>query len=102
MFFFKRRKMNTIQEMISRGATIVDVRTREEFIGGHAPGSLNIPLHEVPDRITEFKKMTQPLLLCCQSGNRSGQACGFLGSHGVETFNAGSWMNVNFALSKAH
>lgn len=71
-----------------------------EFMGGNAPGSINIPLNEVPDRVEEFRKMDQPLVLCCASGNRSGQACAFLQSHGIESYNAGSWLDVNYALSE--
>lgn len=59
------------------GYTIVDVRSPMEFQGGHVAGSVNIPLQEVPDKIEEFRNMAQPLLLCCASGNRSGQAAAF-------------------------
>lgn len=74
--------------------TIVDVRTPEEFIGGHVPGSINIPLHEVPHRIDEFKNMQGTVLLCCASGGRSGQATAFLKNHGIDCENAGSWLDV--------
>jgi phage shock protein E len=77
------------------GATIVDVRSREEFMGGHVAGAVNIPLHEVPNRMAEFKNMSQPIILCCASGNRSGQATSFLNANGIECFNGGGWMQVN-------
>jgi phage shock protein E len=77
------------------GATIVDVRSREEFMGGHVAGAVNIPLHEVPNRMAEFKNMSQPVVLCCASGNRSGQATSFLNANGIECFNGGGWMQVN-------
>jgi rhodanese-related sulfurtransferase len=76
-------------------ATIVDVRTHGEFMGGHVAGSINIPLQEIPNRVEEFKNMSQPIILCCASGNRSGQATSFLKSHGVECSNGGSWLDVN-------
>lgn len=76
-------------------ATIVDVRTHGEFMGGHVAGSINIPLQEIPNRVEEFKSMPQPIILCCASGNRSGQATSFLKSHGVECSNGGSWLDVN-------
>ncbi len=90
-----------IEKMIAEGkGTIVDVRSPMEFMGGNAPGTINIPLNEVPARIEEFKAMTQPLILCCASGNRSGQACAFLTAHGIESYNAGSWLDVNFVKSQ--
>jgi len=83
------------------GYTIVDVRSPMEFQGGHVAGSANIPLQEVPDKIEEFRNMAQPLLLCCASGNRSGQAAAFLNHHGIECENGGGWMEVNYRLQHA-
>ena len=74
--------------------TIVDVRSQAEFAGGHVEGSVNIPLQEVPNRVEEFRKMSQPIQLCCASGNRSGQATAFLKGNGIECSNAGSWLDV--------
>ena len=76
-------------------ATIVDVRTPGEYMGGHVAGSINIPLQEIQDRLEEVKALPQPIILCCASGNRSGQATSFLKSHGVECSNGGSWLDVN-------
>jgi len=91
-----------IEKMIAEGqGTIVDVRSPMEFMGGNAPDSINIPLDEVPARLEEFRTMAQPLLLCCASGNRSGQATRFLNSHGITCYNAGSWLDVNFMKSQA-
>jgi phage shock protein E len=75
--------------------TIVDVRTREEFMGGNVNNSINIPLQEIQSRIEEFKTFKQPLILCCASGNRSGQAESFLKSQGISCENGGSWLDVN-------
>jgi rhodanese-related sulfurtransferase len=75
--------------------TIVDVRTPTEFMGGHVAGSINIPLQEIPDRLQEFKNLAQPIILCCASGNRSGQATAYLKANGIECTNGGSWLSVN-------
>jgi phage shock protein E len=76
--------------------TIIDVRTRAEFSGGHVANSLNIPLQEIQQRLEEIKKMPQPIVLCCASGNRSGQATSFLKSIGIDCENGGSWLDVNY------
>lgn len=82
-------------------ATIVDVRTPAEFHGGHVAGSINIPLNEVPHRVEEFRQMARPLILCCASGNRSGQAAYFLEQHGLEeVYNGGGWLHVNHAMAQ--
>ena len=85
-----------IQELINDSqTTIVDVRTEEEFLEGNVKGSINIPLHEVVARVKELKKI-QPLVLCCLSGNRSGQATAFLQAQGCnEVYNGGGWETVN-------
>ncbi|MBK7468319.1 MAG: rhodanese-like domain-containing protein [Saprospiraceae bacterium] len=80
--------------------TIVDVRTQGEFMGGNVVGSINIPLQEIQQRIDELKDLRQPLVLCCASGNRSGQATQFLSQMGMECYNGGSWMDVNFYKSQ--
>ncbi len=76
--------------------TIIDVRTPSEFVGGHVANSINIPLQEIQQRINEINAMPQPILLCCASGNRSGQATVYLKSLGIDCENGGSWMDVNY------
>ena len=76
--------------------TIVDVRSPGEFMGGNVAGSINIPLQEITQRMDELKNLNQPLILCCASGNRSGQAHGYLAQQGLECYNGGSWLDVNF------
>ena len=94
------KNMN-IEKIISENqGTIVDVRTYGEFIGGHVVDSINIPLNEIPQRIAELQQLKAPLILCCASGNRSGQAQQFLSQHGIESYNGGSWLDVNYYKSK--
>ncbi len=92
--------MNAEQIIKSKTGTIVDVRTIEEFQGGHVAGSRNIPLHEIPRRIEDLKSFAQPLVLCCASGGRSGQAFLFLKEQGIDCVNGGSWLDVNFIKSQ--
>lgn len=80
--------------------TIVDVRTYGEFMGGNVADSVNIPLNEIPERIEELKALEAPLILCCASGGRSAQAQHFLSQYGIECYNGGSWLNVNYYKSK--
>jgi rhodanese-related sulfurtransferase len=87
--------MKNTEALIRSGkATVVDVRTPAEFMGGHVKGSVNIPLQELPVRLEELKQM-ENIVLCCASGNRSGQATAYLKQHGIDCENAGSWMEVN-------
>ncbi len=85
---------------MNKSKTVIDVRTPAEFKGGNAAGSINIPLNEIPNRLEELKQMTEPIILCCASGNRSGQAAQFLQKKGIQCENGGSWLNVNFELQQ--
>jgi len=91
----------TLENIIKENQdTIVDVRTREEFMGGHVAGSINIPLGEIQTRIEEIENLKMPLILCCASGNRSGQAQHYLSQKGIDCYNGGSWLDVNYYQSK--
>ena len=79
--------------------TVVDVRTRAEYSGGHVKGSVNIPLQEITSHIEEIKTMEQPIIFCCASGGRSGQATQYFKSLGVNCENGGSWLDVNYQMS---
>ncbi|PRX43072.1 rhodanese-like domain-containing protein [Salegentibacter salegens] len=80
--------------------TIVDVRTVREFMGGSVSTAVNIPLNEIPLKLDELKELESPLILCCASGNRSGQAANYLSRQGFDCVNGGSWLEVNFLTSE--
>lgn len=61
----------------SQAHLLVDVRTPEEFAGGHIPGAVNIPLQELETRLAEIPT-DSPVVLYCRSGNRSAQAAAIL------------------------
>ncbi|MCC6768454.1 MAG: rhodanese-like domain-containing protein [Bacteroidia bacterium] len=82
---------------IDENTSIVDVRMPVEFMSGHVEGSKNIPLQGIANHLDELRALPQPLVLCCASGNRSGQAAAFLKSQGIECENGGSWFDVQFA-----
>lgn len=88
--------MNVATIIKEKQGTIVDVRTAEEFRGGNAKGSINIPLQEIEKRMDELKALKQPLVLCCASGGRSGNATQYLSQQGMECYNGGSWLDVNY------
>lgn len=92
--------MNLEKLMQEKKGTIVDVRTIEEFRGGHVAGSINIPLQDLPSKLDEVKNLAMPLILCCASGGRSGHAQMYLSQQNIECINGGSWLNVNYYQSQ--
>jgi len=92
--------MDIHQLIKQKQCSIVDVRTRPEYAGGHAEGSVNIPLQELQQRVSEIQSMQSPVILCCASGGRSGQATQWLTLKGIECINGGSWLDVNYIQSQ--
>lgn len=81
--------------LIEEGAVIIDVRTPGEYQGGHVAGSKNIPLQEIQNKEKEIMKLNKPVVFCCASGGRSGQATNFFKSKGLKCENGGAWTSVN-------
>lgn len=62
---------------------LLDVRQPEEHADEHIPGSILIPLGELPERLDEIMQhKDDEIIVYCRSGNRSGQACMFLNMSG--------------------
>lgn len=80
-------------EQLKQGAKVIDVRTAEEYQREHLPGALNVPLHELEERMAKVAPdKGQPLLLHCLSGGRSGIAARKLRQMGYQqVFNLGGY-----------
>jgi rhodanese-related sulfurtransferase len=68
-------------QALLKEALVVDVREPWEYAEGHLPGAVNIPLSTLPARLAELPQ-DRPILLVCNSGNRSGVAADFLVQQG--------------------
>ena len=66
------------RRLVENGARLVDVRTPEEFAVEHIPGAVNIPVQDLDRRMGELEPKEQPVVVYCQSGNRSGRAAKLL------------------------
>ncbi|HLP16030.1 MAG TPA: rhodanese-like domain-containing protein [Bacteroidota bacterium] len=82
--------MSGLAEKIKAGATIVDVRTKEEFEEENYPNALNIPVDQIEARLAEFGEKTNPIVVYCASGARSAYAARVLKTFGYsDVVNAG-------------
>lgn len=83
----------TAREWLRKGALVIDVRSEQEFRGGHLSEAENIPLNRLRDEITRLApSKEQPLLLHCLSGTRSGMGTAMLKKMGYRNvFNLGSY-----------
>lgn len=85
-----------IKEIKSGKAYLVDVRTPEEFAGGHLENAKNIDFYNA-DFKSQLGKLNKkkPVYLYCRSGNRSGKATDTLQTLGFKTYyNIGGFENL--------
>jgi len=91
---------NQLLDVLAQGATIIDVRTPAEYMGGHVSGSINIPLDQVTHKLSKIKKMKKPIVLCCASGVRSANATYLLKNKNInDVHNGGRWSKVDKLLN---
>ena len=71
-------------ELIAQHKTpVLDVRTPEEYQGGHIKGAQLIPVSELVDRIGELDSLKEKqFIVYCHAGNRSASACNILQKNG--------------------
>ncbi|HMS87642.1 MAG TPA: rhodanese-like domain-containing protein [Acidimicrobiales bacterium] len=69
------------------GTPVVDVREPHEYVEGHVPGAVLIPLGELAHRVGELP--AGEVLLVCRSGARSRRAAEHLLTQGVQAVNVG-------------
>ena len=88
------------KQMVANGAIILDVRTKEEYAGGHIKGSLNIPLQSLTAASIAKLDKQKPVITCCASGMRSASAKSMLKSQGfTEVHNGGGWYGLQSKLN---
>jgi phage shock protein E len=87
-------------KLVEEGALLLDVRSTREFANGHIPGSLNISLDTLGNKLGQLKDKEQPIITYCASGLRSASAKAILKSKGYkEVHNAMSWNSLARKLS---
>jgi rhodanese-related sulfurtransferase len=62
------------RQLVQAGARLVDVRTPGEFVAGHIPGAINIPVQQLDARMSELQPKSAAVVVYCRSGHRSGNA----------------------------
>ena len=78
----------TVDELaaaVKRGATVVDVREPSEYVLGHVPGAVLMPMGQLPSRVEELDINT-PVYVVCASGHRSASMTDFLASTGFDAY----------------
>lgn len=96
--------MNTIDTTTVstlEGIRLIDVREEYEYVGGHAPAAVNLPLSSLVERITDVPRDTTVYVIC-ESGGRSAQAVQWLEGQGIDAVNVlggtSAWRNAGLPI----
>lgn len=87
------------------GEIVLDVRNPEEWAAGHVPGSLNIPLPQLPSRWEELKSHSR-IYIYCKKGGRAKSARDLLATAGFTNLaclaDAGMdhWVEAGFPVER--
>ena len=87
------------------GAQFIDVRTPEEYRGGHAPKAVNFPLDNLEENLVKLDKQ-KPVYVICQTGRRSQKAAEILQKAGFgELYNVAggtsAWESAGLPIEKS-
>jgi len=81
---FQRLSVAEAVSLIERGdVQVVDVRWRDDYLDGHIPGAVQIPLYEILSRKDELS-LECDILLVCEVGVKSVLAAEMAASIGCE------------------
>lgn len=78
-------------------AILLDVRTSEEYVQGHIPRSVNLPVDQIQN--ISYPKGTK-LFVYCHSGPRSSSACTWLNKNGYTAINIGGIVQYHGVLER--
>ncbi len=84
-------RSETAHQWVKEGALLVDVRSPDEFKGGHLEGARNIPVGELEQRLAELGPKNTRIVVYCHTGLRASRAKGILKNDGfTEVFSLGA------------
>jgi hydroxyacylglutathione hydrolase len=89
-------------EVRNNDQLLVDVRGEEEWSAGHIPGSVNLPLAELENRLSELPR-NRSIIVHCQTGSRAAIGASLLRARGypdVRLFSGGfaAWTGAGLPL----
>jgi rhodanese-related sulfurtransferase len=91
----------------SPGPVVLDVRRRDEYLAGHVPGAINIPVDELTERIGELAALSDSdLVVYCLAGRRAERALTILTAHGFHrlmhlTGDMAGWRDSGHSISRS-
>jgi rhodanese-related sulfurtransferase len=96
-----------IQEFAARRdrGVVVDVREPVEFVAGHVPGALLMPMVQLPARMAELDRRA-PVFVICATGNRSQPMTELLCHAGYDAWSVAggtaAWIDAGHPVQMGH
>lgn len=97
--FFLGDPTHDLGRLVREGATIVDVRTEDEFKDGHIPGAMHVPINELLLHLHKIPK-DRPVVTCNATDANSAVAMEILLAHGYRAYDAGAWTTLRKLLEE--
>ncbi len=91
--------VSELKSELSKGCVVIDVRETDEYVSGHVPGAVSVPLSVLVDNVDAFPDATTTYVIC-QAGGRSMRACEYLEGLGKSVVNVaggtGAWIAAGY------
>lgn len=75
-----------LEKARAEGVPLVDVREAHEYVAGHVPGAILIPMSEIVERVDEVPA-DGTVYVICEMGGRSQKVVNWLRQQGVDAYN---------------
>ncbi|KRE70191.1 rhodanese-like domain-containing protein [Arthrobacter sp. Soil762] len=82
---YKTISVAQAKELLGSGATLIDVRSAQEWRTGRAPQAKHVPLDRLQTSAAGIQK-TRPVIAVCASGVRSAAAARLLAAKGYDAY----------------
>ncbi len=89
-----------LDALVAEGWLLVDVRTEKEFAGGAIPGTLNLPLDQLREKVELLGQ--RQVLVYCEVGQRGHTATALLQEMGMRARNLDGGYRTWTAWGRAH
>ncbi|GAB7220355.1 rhodanese-like domain-containing protein [Vibrio comitans] len=97
---FATERAEQAWEWIDSGAVVIDVRTPQEFNGGHLDNAVNIPVADLSRADLSFVDKDEQIVVYCRSGNRSGNAKQILLTKGYKHVHNGGGLQMMLSVNQ--
>ncbi|MFD7652429.1 rhodanese-like domain-containing protein [Actinosynnema sp. NPDC059797] len=86
-------EVSEVPDQLADGKVLLDVREADEWVAGHAPGALHIPMSELAGRLAELPQDGE-VYVVCRAGGRSARVTQYLNANGWDATNVDGGMQV--------